>query len=151
MKKVQAYFYQVYKGLVMGFGMREAFFMAYMTDLAERRNRGYITVYGLKKHLSATGMGRRMFERYVNKTTRMGLLRRVPVDGKYDYVWDMTAYLRLVEIVSTTTDMTRLHAFCDDMFEKQGRCVMSLTDNEIRGLKEECSNSWYKQELKMTR
>lgn len=76
MKKEQAYFYQVYKGLTIGFGMYEAIFMAYMADLAERRNRGYVTVYGLKKHLEATGMGRRIFERCVSKTTRMGLLEK---------------------------------------------------------------------------
>lgn len=136
MKKEQAYFYQVYKGLTMGFGMYEAIFMAYMADLAERRNRGYVTVYGLKKHLEATGMGRRIFERCVNKTTRMGLLERVPIDSKYDYVWDMAAYRKLVGIVSGTNDFVRLHAFCDEMFEKRGLQVMSVTDDEIRRLKE---------------
>ena len=30
MKKEQAYFYQVYKGLTIGFGMYEAIFMAYI-------------------------------------------------------------------------------------------------------------------------
>ena len=136
MKKEQAYFYQVYKGLTMGFGMYEAIFMAYMADLAERRNRGYVTAYGLKKHLEATGMGRRIFERCVSKTTRMGLLERVPVDSKYDYVWDMAAYRKLVGIVSGTNDFVRLHAFCDEMFEKRGLQVMSVTDDEIRRLKE---------------
>lgn len=137
MKREQAYFYQVYKGLAMGFGMCEAIFMAYMADLAERRNRGYFTVYGLKKHMEATGMGRRVFERYVNKTSRMGLLERVPVDGKYDYVWDMAAYRKLVGIVSVTTDFVKLHAFCDDVFEKQGRQVMSVTDDEILRLRDD--------------
>ena len=134
--KEEAYFYQVYKGLTIGFGMYEAIFMAYMADLAERRNRGYVTVYGLKKHLEATGMGRRIFERCVSKTTRMGLLERVPVDSKYDYVWDMAAYRKLVGIVSGTNDFVRLHAFCDEMFEKRGLQVMSVTDDEIRRLKE---------------
>lgn len=136
MKKEQAYFYQVYKGLAMGFGMHEAIFMAYMADLAERRNRGYATVYGLKKHLEATGMGRRVFERCVDKTSRMGLLERVPVDSRYDYVWDMAAYRKLVGIVSGTANVVRLHAFCDEMFGKRGRQVMSVTDDEIRELKE---------------
>lgn len=136
MKKGQAYFYQVYKGLAMGFGMYEAVFMAYMADLAERRNRGYATAYGLKKHLEATGMGRRVFERCTRKAIRMGLLERVPVDSRYDYVWNTTVYRRLVGIVSVTTDFVRLHAFCDEMFEKRGRQVMSVTDDEIRGLKE---------------
>lgn len=135
--KGQAYFYKAYKGLVMGFGMSEAAFMAYMANLAERRNRGYVTVCSLKTHLAATGMGRRTFERYVGRSMRMGLLERVPVDGKYDYIWDMTAYLRLVEILSATPNPVRLRAFCKEVFETQGRKVLSITDDEKLRLEED--------------
>lgn len=121
MKKEQAYFYQVYKGLTIGFGMYEAIFMAYMADLAERRNRGYVTVYGLKKHLEATGMGRRIFERCVSKTTRMGLLERVPVDSKYDYVWDMAAYRKLVGIVSGTNYGHEIEMYTVEQGEKRDK------------------------------
>ena len=133
--KEQAYFYKVFKGLVMGFGMCEAAFMAYMANLAECRNRGYVTVCSLRIHLAATGMGRRIFEQFVNRSIRMGLLEKVPVDGKYDYIWDMKAYSRLVEIVSTTSDSARLRTFCKEVFEKQERTVMSVTDDEKRRLK----------------
>lgn len=135
--KEQAYFYKVYKGLVMGFGMSEAAFMAYMANLAERRNRGYVTVCSQKIHLAATGMGRRTFEQYVGRSIRMGLLEKVPIDGKYDYVWNMTAYLRLVEILSTTSNPVRLRTFCKEVFETQGRKVLSITDDEKLRLKED--------------
>lgn len=134
--KEQAYFYKVFKGLVMGFGMCEAAFMAYMANLAERRNRGYATVCSLKIHLAATGMGRRTFEQYVDRSIRMGLLEKIPVDGKYDYIWNMKAYSRLVEILSTTMDSVRLRTFCKEIFEQQNRDVMSVTDDERRKLKE---------------
>ena len=134
--KGQAYFYKVFKGLVLGFDMCEAAFMAYMANLAERRNRGYVTVCSLKVHLAATGMGRRTFERYAGRSIRMGLLEKVPVDGKYDYIWDMTAYLRLVEILSATSNPARLRTFCKEVFETQGRKVMSITDDEKLRLEE---------------
>lgn len=135
MKKVQAYFYQVYKGLVMGFGPCEAVFMAYMADLDRLRMSGADTTFGLNVHLGVTGMGRRAFERCVRKTVRMGLLERIPMDGRYDYVWNRTAYGRLVEIISSTTSYTVLREFCDRVFGTEGREVASVTDNEMRTLK----------------
>lgn len=135
MKREQAYFYQVYKGLVMGFGMCEAVFMAYMADLDRLRRSGADTLSGLNAHLGATGMGRRSFERCARKAVRMGLLEKIPVDGRYDYVWNSTAYARLVEIVSTNTSYVVLREFCDRVFGTEGREVSSVTDNEVRALK----------------
>lgn len=135
MKKEQAYFYQVYKGLAMGFGMCEAAFMAYMADLDRLRMSGADTLSGLNVHMGATGMGRRTFERCVRKAVRMGLLERVPVDGRYDYVWNRTVYDRLVEIVSSHASYVVLREFCDRVFVAGGRKVSSVTDSEIRELK----------------
>ena len=135
MKREQAYFYQVYKGLVMGFGMCEAVFMAYMADLDRLRRSGADTLSGLNAHLGATGMGRRSFERCARKAVRMGLLEKIPVDGRYDYVWNSTAYARLVEIVSTNTSYVVLREFCDRVFEAEGREVWSVTDREVRILR----------------
>ena len=135
MKREQAYFYQFYKGLVMGFGMCEAVFMAYMADLDRLRRSGADTLSGLNAHLGATGMGRRSFERCARKAVRMGLLEKIPVDGRYDYVWNSTAYARLVEIVSTNTSYVVLREFCDRVFEAEGREVSSVTDREVRILR----------------
>ena len=135
MKKGQAYFYQVYKGLAMGFGAYEAVFMAYMADLDRLRTSGADTLSGLNVHLGATGMGRRAFERCVRKAVRMGLLERVPVDGKCDYVWNGTAYGRLVEIVSSNASYVVLREFCDRVFVTGGRKVSSVTDSEVRELR----------------
>lgn len=135
MKKEQAYFYRAYKGIAMGLGAYEAIFMAYMADLDRLRMAGADTVSGLNVHLGATGMGRRTFERCVRKAVRMGLLERISVDGRYDYVWDRTAYDRLVEIVSSNASYTVLRAFCNKVFDTDGRTVSSVTDSEIRELK----------------
>lgn len=135
MKKEQAYFYRAYKGIAMGFGAYEAVFMAYMADLDRLRMSGADTVSGLNVHMGATGMGRRSFERCVRKAVRMGLLERIPVDGRYDYVWNRTAYDRLVEIVSSNASYTVLREFCDKVFATDGRTVSSITDSEVRTLK----------------
>lgn len=135
MKKEQAYFYQVYKGLAMGFGMCEAAFMAYMVDLDRLRMSGADTLSALNIHLGTTGMGRRTFERCVRKAVRMGLLERIPVDGMYDYVWDSAAYGRLVEIVSSHASYVVLREFCDRVFCAEGRKVSSVTDSEVGELK----------------
>lgn len=136
MKREQAYFYQVYKGLAMGFGMCEATFMAYMADLDRLKRSGADTLCGLNVHLGVTGMGRRVFERCARKAVRMGLLERVPVDSRYDYMWNVTAYDRLVEIVSANASYVILREFCDRVFEAEGREVTSVTDSEVRALKD---------------
>ena len=135
MKKEQAYFYRAYKGIAMGFGAYEAVFMAYMADLDRLRMSGADTVTGLNVHMGVTGMGRRTFERCVRKAVHMGLLERLPVDGRYDYVWNRTAYGRLVEIVSSNASYTVLRGFCDRVFATEGRIVSSITDHEMKALK----------------
>lgn len=135
MKKEQAYFYRAYKGIAMGFGAYEAVFMAYMADLDRLRMSGANTVSGLNVHMGVTGMGRRTFERCVRKAVRMGLLERIPVDGRYDYVWNRTAYDRLVEIVSSNASYTVLREFCDRVFNTEGRRVLSVTDHEVLELR----------------
>ena len=132
-KKAPA-FYKFYKGLMMAFDLPESAFMVYMADLNEIRKLGYNTLRPLRTHLGCLGIGRRSFERCIMKTTSMGLLKRVDVDGKYDYFWDMEAYNRLIQIVSTTTKYTVLREFCNKAFEKDKRTVMSITYDEIQEL-----------------
>ena len=132
-KKAPA-FYKFYKGLMMAFDLPESAFMVYMADLNEIRKLGYNTLRPLRTHLGCLGIGRRSFERCIMKTTSMGLLKRVAVDGKYDYFWDMEAYNRLIQIVSTTTKYTVLREFCNKAFEKDKRTVMSITYDEIQEL-----------------
>ena len=132
-KKAPA-FYKFYKGLMMAFDLPESAFMVYMADLNEIRKLGYNTLRPLRTHLGCLGIGRRSFERCIMKTTSMGLLKRVAVDGKYDYFWDMEAYDRLIQIVSTTTKYTVLREFCNKAFEKDKRTVMSITYDEIQEL-----------------
>ena len=127
-------FYKFYKGLMMAFDLPESAFMVYMADLNEIRKLGYNTLRPLRTHLGYLGIGRRSFERCIMKTTSMGLLKRVAVDGKYDYFWDMEAYNRLIQIVSTTTKYTVLREFCNKAFEKDKRTVMSITYDEIQEL-----------------
>ena len=129
-------FYMFYKGLMMAFDITEAAFMVYMADLDTLRELGHKTIRPLDSHLNHLGFGRRNFNRCVDKTIRMGLLERVPIDGMYDYIWDMRVYDKLVHIVSSTNSYVALRSFCKRVFEDEQRSILSITDDEICKLSE---------------
>lgn len=135
MKEQKSYpFCKLYKGLMMAFKLPESAFMAYMADLNQLRDMGHNTIRPMKTHLNRIGIGRRTFEHCVEKTMRMGLLERVPVDGMFEYIWDMRVYNRLLRIVSSNNSYLVLQEFCAKVFDTERRSVMSVTDDEIRQL-----------------
>ena len=67
----------------------------------------------------------------------MGLLKRIPVNGMYDYFWDMEVYDRLIQIVSTTSKYQSIRKFCNKAFSEDNRTVMSITYDEIKALEAE--------------
>ena len=81
-------------------------------------------------------MGSRIFDKCVEKTTRMGLLERVPVSGMYDYLWHMDSYNRLVGILAKLGDSFSTRAFCHRMFDVEKRTVASVSDEEVSQWKE---------------
>ena len=124
-------FYKFYKGLMMAFDLSEAAFMVYMADLDALREMGHNTIRPLKSHLGYLGIRRYTFEKCVEKTERMGLLKRIPIDGMYDYFWDMEAYNKLIKIVSNQWSHVKLRKFSDWAFNKNNRSVMSIGDEDI--------------------
>lgn len=124
-------FYKFYKGLMMAFDLSEAAFMVYMADLDALREMGHNTIRPLKSHLGYLGIRRYTFEKCVEKTERMGLLKRIPIDGMYDYFWDMEAYNKLIKIVSNQWSYVKLRKFSDWAFNKNNRSVMSIGDEDI--------------------
>ena len=130
-------FYKLYKGLMMAFDLPEAVFMVYMADLNQVRELGFNTIRPLKSHLGCLGFGRRVFECCVKKTITMGLLKRIPFNGMYDYYWDMEAYDRLIQIVSATSKYQSIRKFCNMAFSEDNRTVMSITYDEIKALEAE--------------
>ena len=124
-------FYKFYKGLMMAFDLPESAFMVYMADLDALREMGHNTIRPLKSHLGYLGIRRYTFEKCVEKTERMGLLKRIPIDGMYDYFWDMEAYNKLIKIVSNQWSHVKLRKFSDWAFNKNNRSVMSIGDEDI--------------------
>ena len=132
MKQQRDYaFCKMYKGLMMAFTPSESVFFVYMEDLAKLRQMGRSTIRSKKKHMAYTNIGYRLFDQCVEKAISMGLLTRIPVDGMYDYLWDMEAYQRLLMIVNTTNSYIAMKTFCDKAFDKDRRTVMSITNDEI--------------------
>lgn len=79
-------------------------------------------------------MGSRIFDKCVEKTTRMGLLERMPVSGMYDYLWHMDSYNRLVGILAELGNPFSTRAFCHRMFDvEKGPWHPSLTKRSANG------------------
>lgn len=76
-------------------------------------------------------IGLRLFDKCVRKATCMGLLKRVPLSGMYDYLWDMHAYDRLVRILAELKTSFCAKAFCRQVFDVEKRTVMSVSDKEV--------------------
>lgn len=135
MKEQKNYpFCKMYKGLMLAFTPPESVFMIYMADLAALQEMGHNTVRSKKKHMAHTNIGYRVFDQCVRKTIRMGLLERIPVDGMFEYVWDIRAYERLLLIVNAASSYVALKEFCDKVFDKEKRTVTSVTNEEIKEL-----------------
>ncbi len=127
----QAQFLKTYCALVGAFQPDEVVFMAYMADLANLRGKGYNTIRSKREHMANTAIGLRVFDKCVAKMTGMGLLEKIPVGGMCDYVWDMEAYRRLVEMLAGIRIPARRNSFCKTFFEGQERDVRSIRDSEI--------------------
>ena len=74
-------FMKCFTGLVGAFTPEEVIFMLYMADRTRLREKGYDTLRSKRYYMENMEMGSRIFDKCVEKTTRMGLLERVPVSG----------------------------------------------------------------------
>lgn len=133
-------FLKCFSGLVGAFPPEEVIFMLYMADRTRLREKGYDTLRSKRYYMENMEMGSRIFDRCVAKTTRMGLLERVPVGGMYDYLWHMKAYDRLVRILAELGTSFCAKAFCRQTFDTEKRTVMSVSDGEIGKWKEKNRN-----------
>ena len=77
-------FMKCFTGLVGAFTPEEVIFMLYMADRTRLREKGYDTLRSKRYYMENMEMGSRIFDKCVEKTTRMGLLERVPVSGMFD-------------------------------------------------------------------
>lgn len=135
MKERKSYpFCKMYKGLMMAFTPPESVFMIYMADIAALQNIGHRIIRSKKKHMAYTNIGYRAFDHCVEKTVSMGLLERIQVDGMYEYVWDLRAFNRLLDIVNSTNSYASLKAFCYKAFNEDKRRMQSISNAEIEQL-----------------
>ncbi len=127
-----AQFLKTYCALIGSFTPDEVLFMVYMMDLTNLRSKGYNTIRSKKEHMTNTAIGLRVFDKCTAKMTRMGLLERIPVNGMYDYVWDMDAYRKLLEMLVGIKIPAHRSNFCKNFFDKQEKSVFSITEDEIK-------------------
>ena len=129
-----------FTGLVGAFTPEEVIFMLYMADRTRLREKGYDTLRSKRYYMENMEMGSRIFDKCVEKTTRMGLLERVPVSGCLLYTSpsprDRHSYNRLVGILAELGNPFSTRAFCHRMFDVEKRTVASVSDEEVSQWKE---------------
>lgn len=113
------------------FDPNEIIFIMHMLHISYIRSKGYNTVWSKKHLMLRTNIRLRTFDRCVKRMTELKLLERMPQDGMYDYLWNISIYNRLLTILCATTDINSLIAFCQLNFNVQKRKIQSITDEEI--------------------
>ena len=120
-------FFKCYSRLLGVFEPEEIVFMLYMADLSRLRGKGFDTLRSKKTHMANTGIGSRLFDRCVRRMTALGLLKRVPLKGMYDYLWDGRAYDAPASALDARTVGRQL-------FVSMERNILSISDKEIEEL-----------------
>ena len=129
-------FLKCFSGLVGAFPPEEVIFMMYMADRTRLREKGYDTLRSKRYHMESMEIGSRLFDKRVRKATCMGLLKRVPLSGMYDYFWVLHASDRLGRILAELKTSLCAKAFCRQVFDVEKRTVMSVSDKEVYRWKE---------------
>lgn len=129
-------FMKCFTGLVGAFTPEEVIFMLYMADRTRLREKGYDTLRSKRYYMENMEMGSRIFDKCVEKTTRMGLLERVPVSGMYDYLWHMDSYNRLVGILAELGNPFFYQGILSSDVRCGKRTVASVSDEEVSQWKE---------------
>ena len=127
-------FLKCYSRMLGVFDPEEIVFMLYMADLSRLRGKGFDTLRSKRTHMANTGIGSRLFDRCVRRTTALGLLERVPLKGMYDYLWDRQAYERLIEILNAPTSALDARAVGRHLFVTMERNILSISNKEIEEL-----------------
>lgn len=130
----QTPFVKYYPTLSCMFDASESIFILHMLDIAYMRSKGYNTVWSKGHLMKRMNIRLRTFDRCVKRMTDLGLLDRLPQDGMYDYLWNMSLYNRLLRIMSATRDVNRLSEFCRKTFVLQKRSIQSVSEEEIESL-----------------
>jgi len=133
-KSPQPSFVKYYPSLSCMFDASEVVFILHMVDIAYLRSKGFNTVWSKGYLMKRMNIRLRIFDRCVKRMTGLGLLNRLPQDGMYDYLWNMTLYNRLLRIMTATRDTNRIKEFCRKAFVEQKRSIQSISEDEIEAL-----------------
>lgn len=133
-KSPQNPFVKYYPNLSCMFDASEVVFILHMVDIAYLRSKGFNTVWSKGYLMKRMNIRLRTFDRCVKRMTELGLLNRLSQDGMYDYLWNMTLYNRLLQIMTATHDTNRIRVFCMKTFVEQKRSIQSISEEEIEAL-----------------
>jgi predicted transcriptional regulator len=135
-QKTALSFVKYYTGLPCLFNPAECLFIMYMVYVEYLKSVNYRIRWSKAEYIKRMGLKESTFNRCVNRLSEMKLLTRTYNDrgNRVYYSFDMELYNRLVEILSITSNIDKLIAFCDVNFKKQSRSIESITEDEINEL-----------------
>lgn len=125
-----------YLNLCCMFDPCEIVFLLHLVNINCLRNGGYNTVWSKTYLMQRMNLGLRVFNRCIKRMTELGLLERRLQNGMYDYHLNMAMYERMLEILTATSDTSRLSCFCKQTFLKEKRRIADISDMEIKKLGE---------------
>ncbi|GAB6013310.1 hypothetical protein [Viscerimonas tarda] len=131
-------FVKYYPGLSVMFKPVETLFILHMVRFEFLKTAGFRIRWSKAEYARRMGLKECAFIRCVKRLSAMKLLEvsHNPEGNRVFYSFNMSLYYRLVEILSATSDHDRLTAFCNRQFKKAGRPIESITDDEIRELRD---------------
>jgi predicted transcriptional regulator len=137
-QKTALSFVKYYTGLSYLFNPAENQFIMHMVYVEYLKSVNYRIHWSKAEYIKRMGLKESAFNRCVNRLSQMKLLTRTYNDrgNRVYYSFDMERYNRLVEMLSITSNIDKLIAFCDENFKKQSRSIESITEDEINELKE---------------
>jgi hypothetical protein len=120
------------------FNPAETCFILHMVHYEFIKSVGFQIHWTRGEYAERMGLKECAFKRCAKRLSAMNLLKisHNPEGNRVFYEFNMSLYNRLVEILSATTDMDKLVIFCDTHFKKTYRRIESISDDEIKLLKD---------------
>ena len=126
-------FIPTYTSYLRFFNANEVVFIMHMLEIDYYRNQGYRMAWSREFMMLQMRMKRPAYARCIKRFLALNLISREVVGKRVVFHWNMSLYMRLLEVLTATRDYYILTDFFDD-FTKKERSIESITDDEIRSL-----------------
>lgn len=108
-------------------------FMKHMVDIQRQRDAGYKADYTRAEYMEMMDLKEFSFDSCAKSLLEMGLITRLAESSRNRvfYLLNHENFERLVDLVSATSNRTRLARYIHRNLKKLGRKISDITDEEI--------------------